>query len=319
MKKISIVLNVILLLVVTLLIGHIRDNKTAAIPQSIDEDVYGTVDYPLLEIPIRYNDSEIVLIVANNVMQSDKTEYFYTNNKQILENMQMEFNVISFPIDRGTTPDSFVYVYQDGILLKEIPFFGEFTDDQFNLEVKTKNEIEHMLKQEMQPTESHTNEINSSAKAPTYQSNDGYKLFYGTWEYVEVISQHFRLGGDENYSSLIGNRLTYHPDFFENNSGRINSPTYLISIYPLKQDEYNSFFTEQIGLEEILPNNEYFTHVHVVNKPAGLDMDLYGFNMILKNDNTMYAFDYNCLYKLERVSYIDDYDSNSKPMYNERF
>jgi len=43
------------------------------------------------------------------MMRSD--EYLFSNNKRTLENMQTKFHVIIFPIDRGTTPDSKVFIY----------------------------------------------------------------------------------------------------------------------------------------------------------------------------------------------------------------
>lgn len=58
-------------------------------------------------------------------------------------------------------------------------------------------------------------ESNSSTDKLIYQNNDGYKLFYGSWEYEEVVSQHKRIGGDENYNNLIGKKLTYHPEYQE--------------------------------------------------------------------------------------------------------
>ena len=163
------------------------------------------------------------------------------------------------------------------------------------------------------------NEANSNTGGLIYQHNDGYKLFYGSWEYVEIVSQHKRIGGDENYNNLLGKMVTYHPEYFENNLGKINNPTYLISIYPLAQNKYNQFFPEQIGLEELLPNDEYFILVQIVNKPNEPETDLSGFTIIIKDDNTIYAFDNNCIYKLERVEYIEGYDSNLEPQYQERW
>lgn len=116
------------------------------------EEVYGVIDYPLLDIPIRYNDSNIVMIVVNNVMQSDKSEYFFTDDKQILESMQLTFNVISFPVGRGTTPDSMVYIYRDNILIREIPFLGKYINaEKFDMESLSKLDIETRIMQELPP------------------------------------------------------------------------------------------------------------------------------------------------------------------------
>lgn len=113
MKKISFAVNIILLVIVLFLIIY---------------------DRPASMIPF------------------DKAEYLYTNNKKTLEDMQTVFNVITFPADRGTTPDSMVYIYEDNVLIKEIPFFDTYSnDEQFNLSNLNKQEVEKILKQELPP------------------------------------------------------------------------------------------------------------------------------------------------------------------------
>lgn len=151
-----------------------------------------------------------------------------------------------------------------------------------------------------------------------YELNDGYKLFYGTWRYAEIVSEHVRLGGDPGYQEVIGQTITYDPDYFETELGRIVNPKYLISIYPIYQDNHNGFFAEQIGIEKLLPNHEFFVLVQVVDTPIGIDIGDLGKTFILDDDNTIYEFDRNCIYKLERIAYIDGYDAESLPSYQER-
>jgi len=131
----------------------LADNTNTNVSDKIDspeEDVYGIIDYPLLDIPIRYNNSDIVMVIVNNVMYPDKAEYLFTDDKTTLENMQTTFKVISFPAARGTTPDSMVYIYQDHNLIREIPFFGIYTNDEkFRLESLNKDDIETIIKQEL--------------------------------------------------------------------------------------------------------------------------------------------------------------------------
>lgn len=152
MKKISVILNVILLILLAVIIVRKNDSELPNFSNDNKDSAYGVNYYPLLNMPIRYNESDIVLIIVNNVMQSDKSEYFFTNDKETLENMQTVFKVISFPVDRGTTPDSMVYIYQDNILIKEIPFFGIYNNEEnFNLDSLSKLEIEAKIDQELQP------------------------------------------------------------------------------------------------------------------------------------------------------------------------
>lgn len=163
MKKISIMLNVILLVVLVSFIISGNASKSVVLADNADkvvqgetdysdEDVYGKVDYPLLDIPIRYNNSDIVIIIANNVMHPDKAEYLFTDSKTTLESMQSTFNVISFPVARGTTPDSMVYIYQDNVLIREIPVFGIYTNEEkFSLDSLSKVDVEAKIKQELPP------------------------------------------------------------------------------------------------------------------------------------------------------------------------
>lgn len=117
----------------------------------IEQQPYAVSDYPLLDMPLRYNQWEVILVVVNNVMNPNEVEYLYTDDKKILEDMQTVFNVTSFPVDRGTTPDSMVYIYQDGILIKKIPFWGTYHDNQFNLISLNQQELEKKLKQKLPP------------------------------------------------------------------------------------------------------------------------------------------------------------------------
>lgn len=44
---------------------------------------------------------------------------------------------------------------------------------------------------------------------------------------------------------------------------------YEMMIYPIKQESYNHFFLEQVVIELLLPNTEYFIFVQIVNLPTG--------------------------------------------------
>lgn len=184
-------------------------------------------------------------------------------------------------------------------------------DDEASNMGCTQSEIQYLSKIEKN--------LNIDDKDSVYQANDGYKLFYGSWEYKKVVSQHMRLGGDEGFNNLLGKTVTYHSEYFEDSLGKINNPTYLISIYPINQNEYNQFFLEQIGIEELLPQRNYFVLIQIVNKSDELKTGLNGFTFIIKDNNTMYSFDNNCIYELARVGYIDYYDFDVEPTYQERW
>jgi len=117
---------------------------------SAQESEMSVIDYPLIDIPIRYNESAITLIIANNILLRGEEEYYVTNDKAILEELQSALNVATFPAGRGTTPDSCVYVYQDNILIKEVPFLDVYTnDDTFDLIQLSKEEVEQLIEQSL--------------------------------------------------------------------------------------------------------------------------------------------------------------------------
>lgn len=141
-----------------------------------------------------------------------------------------------------------------------------------------------------------------------YEQNDVYKMFYGTWEYTDIVSKHSRLGGDEGYEEIIGTQVTYSPEKYHCNESIITQPTYLMSIFPQDSDSYNPFLGDQrqINLKDLIPDAHYFVWVQVVNKSEPNEGEYLGTEFFLKDDNTMYAFDYNCIYELKRVGYIED-------------
>ena len=139
-----------------------------------------------------------------------------------------------------------------------------------------------------------------------YEQNEAYKMFYGTWEYTEVVSQYRKLCGDEGYEELIGTRVSYYPTAYRCNKVFVPNPTYLMSIFPQDPNGYNLFLVDQINLTELLPDADYFVWVEIVDKPGTNEGEYLGSEFFLKDDNTIYAFDYNCIYELKRVGYIDD-------------
>lgn len=160
-----------------------------------------------------------------------------------------------------------------------------------------------------------------------YEQNDAYKLFYGTWEVTSIVSEHVRLGGDEGCEDILGMRITYLPDKYEfGGIVSIENPNYLMSIFPTDSPFLN--MQEQVSMKTLMPDSDYFVWVQIVDKPTsseavtGMDFGLevyVGNEFFIKDDNTLYCFDYNCIYELKRVNYLDDYDPQSTPAYQERW
>lgn len=153
---------------------------------------------------------------------------------------------------------------------------------------------------------------------PAAVKNNDYQMFYGTWQYTEVVSQHTRLGGDEGYEDLIGKCVTYQQDYFECGETIINNPEYSVSIIPINDNAYNQFFAEQEGIESMLPEEHFFVFIQIIHKPSGQG-EYFGNEFFIKDNNTMYSYENNCIYKLTRINYSDNYDETSTFSYQERW
>ena len=167
-------------------------------------------------------------------------------------------------------------------------------------------------------TQTETESANSTPerKGPKYKADDAYKFFYGVWEFTNVISQHGRLGGDEGYEDVIGTQVAYSPDVYLCNENVVRYPTYLMYIFPQDPDRYNPFLEDQrqINLKNLLPDARYFIWIQIVNK-GGIDFegDILGNEFFLKDENTMYAFDYNCIYEMKRIGGVEDINIDDIP------
>ena len=155
-------------------------------------------------------------------------------------------------------------------------------------------------------------------KGPKYKADDAHKFFYGIWELTKVVSQHSGLGGDEGYEDVIGTQVAYSPDIYLCNGNVIRYPTYLMNIFPQDPDRYNPFLGDQrqTNLEDLLPGARYFIWIQIVNKggvASVADGELLGNEFFLKDENTMYAFDYNCIYEMKRIGGVEDINTDNIP------
>lgn len=188
----------------------------------------------------------------------------------------------------------------------------ETADVQETVSVQEVEEVQETVEQD---TEDMVVEDDSSIRERYRADNVAtYRMFYGTWEFTEIVSEHLRLGGDEGYESLLGEKVTYLPDYFSCKGygeviEEIQNPKYQIYIFPL-QERYNQFWPEQTGIEKLLPEAQFFVYVTIGARPFSKGGHGYcGIEFILKDESTMFAFDYNCIYKLERVSYIEEHEA----------
>ena len=167
-------------------------------------------------------------------------------------------------------------------------------------------------------TETESANSTPKRKGPKYKADDAHKFFYGIWELTKIVSQHSGLGGDEGYEDVIGTQVAYSPDIYLCNGNVIRYPTYLMNIFPQDPDRYNPFLGDQrqTNLEDLLPGARYFIWIQIVNKggvDSEADGELLGTEFFLKDEDTMYAFDYNCIYEMKRIGGVEDINTDNIP------
>ena len=65
---------------------------------------------------------------------------------------------------------------------------------------------------------------------------------------------------------------------------------------------------KQIGIEELMPDAPYFVYVQLGEKTELEEGESYlGVTLILKDENTLYCYANNCIYKLVREAYLPGY------------
>lgn len=159
-----------------------------------------------------------------------------------------------------------------------------------------------------------------------YEQNSAYKLFYGTWEITDIVSEHRLYGRDEGCEEILGMQVTYLPDRYEfGEIAGVDNPNYMISIFPT--DDRFLFDQRQAGMDELLPDREFFVWVQIADEPVlsghedGGSYDFasnVGNEFFIKDDNTLYLYANHCIYEMKRVSYMDDYNE-SMLSYQERW
>ncbi len=164
-------------------------------------------------------------------------------------------------------------------------------------------------------TQTETESANSTPerKGPKLKADDAHKFFYGIWEYTDVVSQDSWSAGVDA-KDIIGTQVAYSPDIYICNENVIRYPIYLIDIFPQDPDPY--IFGQLDNLEEILPGAKYYTWIQIVNKDwvdSEVEREYLGDGFLLKDENTMYVFEYNYIFELKRVGGVEDINTDNIP------
>lgn len=156
------------------------------------------------------------------------------------------------------------------------------------------------------------NETNEAERRIVCVQNEVYKLFYGTWEISRVVSRHRSQGGNEGYEDVIGMEVTYlSKSYGYGDDILVNDPEYQIYVMPMSAAALS---WQEKNIYSLLPGAEYYVWVEVANVPednkngefSGQDQYI-GSTFFLKDDNTMYCVNNNCIYEMTRVDYIPNH------------
>ena len=172
-----------------------------------------------------------------------------------------------------------------------------------------------------------------------YTQEDAYRMFYGRWRYKNIVWEQKGQQDDQASEDLLGTEVFYDSgrygwtqtddDIDSQADDDIDSQAdygidkqtsgFKIYLFSENEDDYSSFLESdlQIDMKELVPNEPYYICVKVCNMVR--DKKDRGRKLILKNDNTMYAIENNCIYELERIRYVDGYDPMEIISYNYRY
>ena len=161
-----------------------------------------------------------------------------------------------------------------------------------------------------------------------YTQEDAYRMFFGRWRYKNIVWEQKGQQDDQASEDLLGTEVFYDSgrygwtqtddDIDSQTDDDIDSQAdygidkqtsgFKIYLFSENEDDYSSFLESdlQIDMKELVPNEPYYICVKVCNMIR--DKKDRGRKLILKNDNTMYAIENNCIYELERIRYVDGYD-----------
>ena len=91
------------------------------------DSVFGKIDYPLIDIAF---DSQSKWVVINRSgLFTEQEMIAAAQDAQKLRQCSEGLRVLTFPVGRGTTPNGVIYVYKDGVLVKEVPYLEAVFED----------------------------------------------------------------------------------------------------------------------------------------------------------------------------------------------
>lgn len=206
--------------------------------------------------------------------------------------------------------DNTLYYDADGFIyeMKRVGWFGDDPEDE---EENVTNEEEIVANEEAIAANEEEVATNEEERIIVRTQNEVYKMFYGTWEIRSVVSRSRRWEGVEGYGDLIGTEVTYGPkEYCIGNEIVVNNPLYQMFVMPMSPAVLSD---QERNLYSLLPESAYYVWVEIANLPADNEnretsgTDPYvGSTFFLKDDNTMYCINNNCIYEMTRRKGLGD-------------
>ena len=89
---------------------------------STEQSIASLIDYPLADC---YFDNSAQWVVINRTnLFSEKENIAIITRAQDIEHIKESLVLTTFPVGRGTTPEGYLYVYKNGVLVKDVPYLS---------------------------------------------------------------------------------------------------------------------------------------------------------------------------------------------------
>lgn len=290
--------GILALCLLMLLMGCSRKSEKLSVLEL--EGVYGDWEVVDLEsgegLPVGMGTDELI----GSVFQINKDEFRYNDDKMKVILPQYKIHNVDKQTE-GTFGNTYIQVlgfYEDA---KFFPVDNEklvmFYKDSYYKMKRISNLTENMLDSLMLVyNKKFTQERQEDDGTKIYQSDDGYKMFYGDWVVTYVVDEEPHNGGfGEN---MIGTVFHFDKDTYQEDKTEYGKQSYSFAIIPHNELPY---FPEMLTEWELGIRGNYYIHFRVSEYESGGD------GVFLKDDQTMIMAYKGCYYELKRIRHIKDH------------
>lgn len=119
---------------------------------NIDAQITMIRDYPLIDF---YFDSNEKWVIVNHCnLFTDKEGFKVIKNAKLIEHIKEGLYLETFPVGRGITPNGYLYIYKNDILIKSVPYLNYCNvNDQLEnaFERISREDVEQLIKSKLPP------------------------------------------------------------------------------------------------------------------------------------------------------------------------